>query len=218
MKFSFKTASQTIKTAALFIALSTAINAAQAGGIEQFKAFVSSTHAAKGDFIQRQIKQNSKTGEVKLSKQSSGTFMFARPGKFIWTYTAPYLLLQADGDKLYMVDKDLNQVTVKKLGTAISSSPAAILFGSNDLEKNFTLKDVGQKDGMDWLQATPRDKESSFSVISIGMQDGVPREMDLRDNFNQTTVILLQNLEKNPAIKADQFKFVIPAGMDVFNS
>jgi len=187
----------------------------QASGIEQFKAFVTSTHAAKGDFIQRQLKVVD--GQSKLSKQTSGTFSFSRPGKFIWLYQTPYLLLQADGDKLFMYDKDLNQVTIKSLGTALSSSPAAILFGSNDLEKNFTIKDVGQKDGMDWLQATPKDKDSTFALISIGMVDGVPREMDLRDTFNQTTIILLQNLEKNPALKADQFKFTVPAGADVFN-
>lgn len=189
---------------------------AHAGGLGQFNAFVSSTHAAKGDFIQRQMKIVN--GETKLSNQSSGTFMFARPGKFIWLYQKPYeQLLQADGEKLYMYDKDLNQVTTKLLGTAISSSPAAILFGSNDLEKNFTIKDVGQKDSMDWLQAVPKDKDSTFTLISIGMQNGVPHEMDLRDTFGKTTIILLQNIEKNPPLKPDQFTFTIPAGADVFN-
>jgi outer membrane lipoprotein carrier protein len=187
-----------------------------ASGVDQFNAFVSSTHAAKGDFIQRQMKLVN--GEVKLSDQSSGTFMFARPGKFIWLYQKPYeQLLQADGEKLYMYDKDLNQVTTKALGTALSSSPAAILFGSNDLAKNFAIKDVGQKDDMEWLQATPKDKDSTFTLISIGMQNGVPREMDLRDNFGKTTIILLQNMERNPALKPDQFKFTVPAGADVFS-
>jgi hypothetical protein len=82
----------------------------------------------------------------KVSTPASGTFVFARPGKFIWTYVKPYeQVLQADGDKLYIYDKDLNQVTVKKLGDALGSSPAAILFGSNDLEKNFTLSEGGTR-------------------------------------------------------------------------
>ncbi|MET3105421.1 outer membrane lipoprotein carrier protein [Oxalobacteraceae bacterium GrIS 1.18] len=190
---------------------------ASAGGIDQFKAFVATTQSAKGDFIQRQMKVVN--GETKLSNQSSGTFVFARPGKFIWLYQKPYdQLLQADGEKLYMYDKDLNQVTTKLLGTALSSSPAAILFGSNDLEKNFTIKDVGQKDSMEWLQAVPKDKDSTFTLISIGMQNGVPREMDLRDSFGKTTIILLQNMERNPALKPDHFKFVVPVGADIFNS
>lgn len=187
-----------------------------AGGVDQFKEFVLVTHAAKGDFIQRQMKVVN--GEPKLSNQSSGIFMFARPGKFIWLYQKPYdQLLQADGEKMYLYDKDLNQVTTQLIGNALSSSPAAILFGSNDLEKNFAIKDVGQKDGMDWLQATPKDKDSTFNLISIGMHNGVPREMDLRDNFGKTTIILLQNMEKNPALKPDQFKFSVPAGADVLN-
>jgi outer membrane lipoprotein carrier protein len=194
--------------------------ASQAGGIEQFKAFIKSTNSAKGDFIQRQIKVEK--GDAKVSNQSSGTFMFARPGKFIWLYKKPYeQLLQADGEKLYMYDKDLNQVTIKALGTALSSSPAAILFGSNDLEQNFVLKDLGKKDDMEFFEATPKDKDSTFTLISIGMKDGVPREMDLRDNFKKTTVILLQNIEKNPAVltkdKSNPFKFTVPAGTDVTN-
>lgn len=195
--------------------------ATKADGISQFKNFITSTHAAKGEFIQRQL--NVVNGKAKLSNQSSGTFMFARPGKFIWLYRKPYdQLLQADGEKLYMYDKDLNQVTIKSLGTALSSSPAAILFGSNDLERNFTLSELGHKDGMEFFQAKPKDKDSTFSLISIGMQNGVPREMNLHDMFNKTTIILLKNIEKNPAIldknKPDQFKFTVPAGADVFNS
>ncbi len=193
---------------------------ANAGGIEQFKSFIRSTKTAKGEFVQRQMKMLN--GKPQLSIQSNGTFMFARPGKFIWFYQKPYeQLLQADGENFYLYDKDLNQVTIKSLGTALSSSPAAILFGSNELEKNFTLKNVGEKDGMEFLQAIPKDKDSSFSAISIGMQNGVPRELDLRDNFNQTTVILLQKFEKNPASmksEAELFKFTVPAGADVFNS
>lgn len=202
--------------AVLVAACVAACSLAQAGGLEQFKAFVSNTHAAKGDFIQRQMK--TVNGQVKLSDQSSGTFMFARPGKFIWQYDKPFeQLLQADGEKMYLYDKDLNQVTTRLLGSAISSSPAAILFGSNDLEANFTLTDAGQKDAMEWLQAVPKDKDSTFTQISIGMQNGLPREMDLRDNFGKTTIILLQHMERNPPFKADQFKFTVPAGADVFN-
>ena len=108
--------------------------AAGASALEQFKSFVASTKSAKGEFSQRLIKKMD--GSSKISAPSTGTFVFARPGKFIWTYVKPYeQLLQADGDQLYIYDKDLNQVTVKKLGNALGSSPAAILFGSNRSEE-----------------------------------------------------------------------------------
>ncbi|MDP3841665.1 MAG: outer membrane lipoprotein chaperone LolA [Oxalobacteraceae bacterium] len=190
---------------------------AEAAALEQFKSFVASTKAAKGEFTQRQVKMMD--GSAKVSNVSSGSFTFARPGKFIWTYVKPYeQLLQADGDKLYIFDKDLNQVTVRKLGDALASSPAAILFGSNDLEKNFTLKEAGTKDGMEWLDATPKSKDSTFEHIGIGLRNGVPEAMELRDAFGQVSLLSFKKFEKNPAIPANGFKFVVPKGADVFNN
>ncbi len=190
---------------------------AQATALEQFKSFVSSTKSARGEFIQHQVK---KAGTpAKAGDTSSGTFVFARPGKFIWTYTKPYdQLLQADGEQLYIYDKDLNQVTVKKLGDALGSSPAAILFGSNDLEKNFTLAEAGSRDGMEWLDAKPKAKDSQFQQISIGLKNGTPAAMELKDSFGQTSQLAFPKFEKNPALGPTQFKFEVPKGADVFKN
>jgi outer membrane lipoprotein carrier protein len=191
-------------------------NTASASALEQFKTFVSSTKAARGEFSQRQIK---KADSSKVSAPATGTFLFARPGKFIWTYVKPYeQLLQADGEQLFIYDKDLNQVTIKKLGDALGSSPAAILFGSNDLEKNFTLAEAGTRDGLEWLSATPKAKDTAFEQISIGLRNGTPEAMELRDSFGQTSVLTFKKFEKNPNIAATQFKFVMPKGADVFNN
>ena len=188
-----------------------------AAALDQFKSFVASTKAARGEFTQQQVKMMD--GTAKVSNVSSGSFSFARPGKFIWTYLKPYeQLLQADGDKLYIFDKDLNQVTVKQLGNALGSSPAAILFGSNDLEKNFTLSEAGTKDGMEWLEATPKAKDSTFEHIGIGLRNGVPQAMELRDSFGQVSLLTFKKFEKNPALPANGFKFVVPKGADVFNN
>ncbi len=193
------------------------INAAQAAALDQFKTFVASTKAAKGEFTQRQIKKASSS--AKVPPVSSGSFVFARPGKFIWTYSKPYVqVLHADGDVLHIFDKDLNQVTEKKLGDALGSSPAAILFGSNDLDKNFTLSEGGLRDGLEWLNAVPKAKDTSFEQISIGLRNGVPEAMELRDTFGQTSVLAYKNFEKNPVLPAQQFKFVVPQGADVFKN
>nr|WP_315395463.1 outer membrane lipoprotein chaperone LolA [uncultured Duganella sp.] len=202
-----------VLTAGLLLA-----GAAGATALDQFKTFVASTKAAKGEFTQRQVK-NSNGEAAKPVPPSSGTFLFARPGKFIWTYVKPYdQVLQADGDKLYIFDKDLNQVTVKALGNALGSSPAAILFGSNDLEKNFTLSEAGTRDGMEWLKAVPKAKDTSFDQITIGLRDGLPQAMELKDSFGQTSVLTFSKFEKNPALTATSFKFVMPKGADVFNN
>ena len=127
-------------------------------------------------------------------------------------------MLQADGDQLYIYDKDLNQVTVKKLGNALGSSPAAILFGSNDLEKNFTLSEAGARNGLEWLDAKPKAQDSTFTMISIGLRNGTPEAMELHDAFGQTSVLAFKKFEKNPALSANQFKFAMPKGADVFSN
>lgn len=188
---------------------------AHASALDQFKTFVSATKSARGDFTQTQVR---KSNSGKPAPVSTGTFVFARPGKFIWTYQKPYeQVLQADGETLYIYEKDLNQVTTRKLGNALGSSPAAILFGSNDLEKNFTLSEAGAHDGLEWLNATPKTKDTSFEQISIGLKDGVPQAMELHDNFGQTSVLKFTNFQRNPPLGNQAFKFETPKGAEVVN-
>jgi outer membrane lipoprotein carrier protein len=201
-----------------------------ASGTEQLKAFVAQVHAAHGQFVQREVKAPSKAAASdaaatatqsvmpRTTGTASGTFTFARPGKFIWAYEKPYAqVLQADGDKLYVYDKDLNQVTIRQLGNALGASPAAILFGSNDLEKNFTLRDAGVKDGIDWLELTPKAQDTQFQQVGIGFRNGNLEAMELHDVFGNVTLLTFSNIEKNPPLKSDQFKFIVPKGADVIN-
>jgi outer membrane lipoprotein carrier protein len=199
---------------------------AYASGTEQLKNFVAQVHSAKGDFVQREVKAPKAAASsasavqpsLQMSGTSSGTFMFARPGKFIWQYQKPYeQLLQADGDKLFVYDKDLNQVTERKLGGALGASPAAILFGSNDLDKNFTLHDAGVKGGIDWLELTPKARDTQFQKVGIGFRNGNLEAMELHDVFGNVTLLTFSNIQKNPPMPADQFKFTVPKGADVIN-
>ena len=204
-----------ISLSAALAAILVCSSAAHAAALDQFKSFVASTKAARGEFTQTQVRKN--TG--KAQAPSTGTFVFARPGKFIWTYNKPYeQLLQADGEQLYIYDKDLNQVTIRKLGDALCSSPAAILFGSNELEKNFTLKEAGTRDGLEWLLATPKAKDTSFESVSIGLRNGLPEAMELKDTFGQTSVLAFKNFEKNPSLGATHFKFTPPKDADVIRN
>ena len=204
------------KYLATLIATLTIAGTAHAAALDQFKTFVANTKSAKGEFTQQQQR---KSANGKATPASSGSFVFARPGKFIWNYQKPYeQLLQADGDQLYIYDKDLNQVTVRKLGNALGSSPAAILFGSNDLEKNFTLSEAGTRDGLEWLNAVPKARDTTFEQISIGLRDGIPQAMELKDTFGQTSVLKFTNFQRNPSLGAQQFKFEIPKGADVINN
>ncbi len=209
-----KPLTQIFKRNALAAVLLCAPLVAGASALEQFKAFVAGTKSARGEFVQRQVREEG--GKLRVSNEASGSFVFSRPGKFIWAYRKPYeQVLQADGEMMYVHDKDLNQVIVRKLGSAIGSSPAAILFGSNDLDKNFTLSDAGTKEGIEWLQAIPKAKDTQFEKIGIGLKDGVPVGMELRDSFGQVSVLTFTKFGKNPPLSGTQFKFVMPKGADV---
>ena len=183
---------------------------AHAGALDQLRAFAAQTKSARGEFTQSIVKSGQ-------TKTSSGSFAFLRPGKFRWAYAKPFeQLLVADGEKLWIYDKDLNQVTVKKLGNALGESPAAILFGNNDLEKSFVLKEAGARDGLEWLDATPRGKDSTFSRVSIGFRNGAPEAMELHDAFGQVSRLAFRNLVRNADNAAGQFSFTPPKGADIF--
>ena len=211
MKF-FKNRLHTVyvaRTAILLGLCAGAIGMAQAGAIEDLQNFNKDFKSASGNFTQ-QVKGKS-------VKSSSGSFVFSRPGKFRWTYSKPYQqILVSDGKTLTMYDKDLKQVTKRSLGSAIGSSPAALLFGSGDLSQNFTLTDAGERDGRSWVHAKPKG-QSSFSSVNIGMKNGVPDAVVLYDNLGQTTILFFSGFTKNPGVSAGPFSFTPPAGTRVSN-
>ena len=198
-----------VRTAVLLGLCAGAVGMAQAGAIEDLQNFNRDFQSASGNFTQ-QVKGKS-------VKSSSGSFVFSRPGKFRWTYSKPYQqILVSDGKTLTMYDKDLKQVTKRSLGSAIGSSPAAVLFGSGDLSQNFTLTDAGERDGRSWVHAKPKG-QSSFSSVNIGMKNGVPDAVVLYDNLGQTTILFFSGFTKNPGVSAGTFSFTPPAGTRVSN-
>lgn len=184
---------------------------AQAGGIDRLQAFIAGARTAEADFTQT---VTDKSGRV--TQKASGTMAFQRPGKFRWDYRAPYeQIIVGDGSKLWLYDVDLEQVTVRKLGDVISGTPAALLAGDDAIEKYFNLRDAGQRAGLEWLEATPKNKDTTFDHIRMGFQGDVLVEMELFDHFGQRTSLRLSNLARNPTIKASRFKFTPPKGVDV---
>lgn len=184
---------------------------AEAGAIDQLHQFLTGTRTLKAEFSQMVIGKNSRKPQ-----QSSGLVAISRPGKLRWDIQKPYpQLVVGDGEKIWIYDVELKQVTVRKAGQAISGSPAALLAGSNELEKNFTLAEAGEADGMNWVEATPRADESGFEKIRLGLVGADLKAMELHDNFGQTTHIQFSRLERNPVLPAATFKFVPPAGVDI---
>lgn len=192
------------------LALAVWCDAAMAGGIAQLKSFLAETQSAKASFAQVVA------GKSGRKQESSGNMAFARPGKFRWSYEKPYQqLLVSDGVKLWSYDKDLEQVTTRKLGDALGNTPAAFLAGSGDVEKNFNLSEPGKIDGVDIVDAVPKDKDSTFQRVRIGFVDKLPKTMEVRDNFGQVTTIVFSGFERNPTLPAATFTFTPPKGVDI---
>lgn len=184
---------------------------AHAEGVERLKSFFQNTNSIRAHFHQTVLdNQGRKIQEV------DGTMQLQRPGKFRWDYNKPYVQqIVGDGEKVWLFDPELNQVTVRALSKALGSSPAALLAGSKEMEKNFSLKDEGRQDDLEWVLATPKDKESGFEQVFLGFKNDVLQEMELHDSFGHMTIIEFSKLERNPKLAQQLFKFVPPAGADV---
>jgi outer membrane lipoprotein carrier protein len=187
---------------------------AHAGAIEKLKSFIAATHSARANFTQDVLDQNGKR-----IQGASGIMEFQRPGKFRWTYQKPYKqLIVGDGSRFWLYDVDLNQVTVKKLDAALGNSPAALLSGSNEIERGFNLAESGNREGLDWLQATPKGRDSSFEKILMGFNaQSELVMMELNDMFGHMTVLRFSSLQRNPKIPEQQFRFTPPKGADVLS-
>jgi len=201
-----------MRTLFAFVSLLTCA-AASAASIDTLKAFLQQTTSGKARFAQIIVDKN-----LKQLQQATGTMEFSRPGKFRWEYEKPYeQVIVGDGEKLWIYDKDLNQVTVRNLDKALGNSPAALLAGSNEIDKIYNLTNIGTQEGLDWLEAVPKSKDNVFERIRLGFGQNGLETMELRDQFGQTTVIKFASIERNPKLSPDVFKFTPPQGADVIS-
>jgi outer membrane lipoprotein carrier protein len=181
-----------------------------AASLERFQSYLRTTQSARADFEQKVFDKNGK-----LVQQSRGNFAFLRPGRFRWTYVKPPQVIVGDGDRVWIHDADLNQVTVRKVARVLGATPAALLAGASDIEKSFDLTEAGEKDGLEWLEAKPKEKESGFERIRLGMSASGVDAMELVDHFGQTTVLRFTNMVRNPQFEPGTFRFTPPKGADV---
>ncbi|MDP2639569.1 MAG: outer membrane lipoprotein chaperone LolA [Betaproteobacteria bacterium] len=185
--------------------------AALASSLDRFSEFLSGTHSAKGEFEQRVL---DKSGRI--VQQSRGTLAFQRPGKFRWTYVKPYAqLIVGDGTRVWIYDEDLQQVTVRRVDQALTSTPAALLAGNNEAMRAFRVSDQGEKDGLEWLEAVPREKEGGFERVRMGFGSSGLAAMEFHDSFGQVTLLRFISLTRNPGLESSTFRFTPPKGVDI---
>jgi len=184
--------------------------AARADALESLKAFVQEAKTGRADFTQT---VTSPDGARK--KTSSGSFEFARPDRFRFAYAKPFQqLIVADGQKVWIYDRDLNQVSSRKMSQALGATPAALLAGAS-IEQDFELRAAPDRDGLGWVAATPRARDGALQVVRIGFRGRELAAVEIVDSFGQTSMLRFSGLATNVALPADAFRFQMPAGADL---
>ena len=182
--------------------------------IVQLKAFLKASASFSADFKQVTI---DKAGQA--SQTSTGQFFLKRPGRFRWNYQKPFVQeIVSNSGKVWFYDADLEQVTVKQLDDSLGSTPALLLTGQVDIDEKFKLEDQGHEDELDWIRLSPKNEESGFKYILIGLKNGQLGGMELSDNFGQLTRIYFSDIKLNPVLNEALFNFIPPKNVDVFEN
>jgi outer membrane lipoprotein carrier protein len=183
---------------------------AHADPVETLRTFVRDVKSGRSQFTQT---VTSPDGAKK--KTSSGSFEFSRPNRFRFAYAKPFeQTIVGDGEKVWIYDADLNQVSSRKLGQALGATPAALLAGGS-LERDFDLANLPAKDGLEWAEAKPKAKDGAFQSVRVGFQGSTLAALEIVDSFGQKSLLRFNAFAANVPVAADAFRFTVPAGADV---
>ena len=215
-----------MKSAFATILIATWAHCTCANGLESLETFVKNVSSGRAEFTQV-VTSPAKEGQTARSKTSSGTFEFSRPNRFKFNYKKPFeQSIVADGQTLWLYDADLNQVTARKQAAALGSTPAALIAAAPDLRAlklDFNLAAAPEKDGLEWVVATPKAKDGQLQAVRVGFRADAkaaekPAELaalEILDSFGQRSVLSFNKVEVNPVLPRDTFQFVTPKGADV---
>ena len=186
---------------------------AQADPVATLREFARDVKSGRANFTQT---VSSPDGAKK--KTSSGSFEFSRPNRFRFAYSKPFeQLIVSDGQKVWLHDVDLNQVSVRPFDQALGGTPAALLAGGT-LERDFELTALPARDGLEWVQAKPRAKDGTVAELQVGFRGKDLAALELVDAFGQRSLLLFSAVQHGVAVPAERFRFVPPAGADVIGN
>tara|TARA_R110002073_G_scaffold186402_1_gene344983 strand:- start:2157 stop:2801 length:645 start_codon:yes stop_codon:yes gene_type:complete len=182
--------------------------------VDPLKVFLKEFETLQADFTQTLLSEDGEELE-----KTTGTLYLQQPGKFNWHYKEPYIQkIITNGDVLWIYDEDLEQLTIRKFqNDMIEKTPAAIILGNSRLEQHFVQVDLGDIEGFNWVELTPRDLEAQYKNIRIGFDLKRLGMMIIADNLGQTTRIDFDDVNKNTKLAPELFNFEIPDGVDVID-
>ncbi len=189
--------------------LSSFANAAQDNDLQ---TFFNTLKSLKADFTQDVFGPRRE-----LQQSTQGHVVVQRPGKFRWDYQSPYQQhIVADGEKVWLYDVDLEQITIKPQDATMANTPASLLSDAGQLESQFDVLAV-MREEHDWFELIPKQPDSGFEALFIMLENGVIKEMELQDSFGQLTRMRFNNVIINKSYSANTFKLKIPKGVDVID-
>ena len=191
---------------------------ANASGLDALESFVKNARTGRAAFTQV-VTAPAKVGQAARSKTSTGSFEFSRPNRFRFDYVKPFAqTIVADGQTLWLFDADLNQATARSQAAVLGSTPAALIASAADLkalQADFALTPAPDKDGLQWVVATPKGKDGALQSVRVGMKGSELAVLEILDSFGQRSVMTFSDMQLNGAIEAAVFQFKPPAGADI---
>lgn len=180
-------------------------------GLSRLRTYLDDLEILRADFRQEVI-----DSDFKLVDEASGQVILKKPGRFRWHYTEPYeRVIVADGERVWLYEADLRQVTVRRLETGLGATPAALLTGDTHVLDQFEFLGSTVDAGIEWMRLQPVSPESDFNTISLGFDDDGLVQIVLDDRLGQQTRMFLTNIERPASMPDEVFHFEVPAGVDV---
>lgn len=194
------------------LSLILAASAAHAGGRERLTEFTAGLKGLDGRFSQQVYDPRGK-----LKESASGSVALSAPRLFRWEYSRPYpQLIVADGRHVWVYEPDLEQVTKRPQGVEEQNSPLAALIDTTRLDKQFSVREAGTAQGLEWLELTPRPgQEGGFRSARLGFGPSGLVRMNVVDALGQRTEISFSQWKRNPKFAAGTFRYVPKKGVDV---
>ena len=193
----------------LFLSLSQSLWAES--GIRQLETFLQDLKTLKADF--RQTLQQPDYDQVYAS---NGVFYLRRPGQLRWEYQTPSeQLIVADGNRVWLHDIELEQVSHRSQKAVLDGTPAQLLSGTGPISQHFEVNELGVESELTWVELIPKGKEAQFSSVRLALQESRLERMEMFDNFGQVTRFFFDNMQRNPKLDDALFEFEPPPLIDL---
>jgi outer membrane lipoprotein carrier protein len=169
--------------------------------------------------LRSQFEQTLAGSRGEVLERAGGTLYLEKPNRFRWDYTSGVRqVIVSDGERIWLYDQELDQVTVRALGQSLAATPAMLLSGTGRVSDSFRVSDLGRYEGLDWVKLLPKTADTDFREIRLGFATRELARMTLKDKLGQSTELKFISLERNPKLDAALFHFVPPSGVDVIGN